>query len=844
MHRSLYALAALFAAGGLGVADGLSAEEPAPLHERIDALLEGANFGLAAPLADDAEFLRRAYLDLNGTIPDAATVRAFLDDAAADKRPALVDRLLGRPQFARHMAQAFDVMLMERRRQRSLPGNEWTVSDDEWREYLRHSFVSDKPLNQLAREILAADGTDEALRPAVKFYFDRDADPDLLARDIGRLFFGRDLQCAQCHDHPLVKDYLQAEYYGLKAFVARGTLFEDTKVKKLYYAENAEGEVTFKSVFTGNARDHVLPELPQAAPVGEPVLAKEEAYVVAPAKDVRPIPKYSRRAQLAALATDGSNLAFNRNLANRLWAMIMGRGLAHPLDMQHSDNPAVESQLLATLGDALVQMKFDTRAFLRELVLSRTYQRSSVLPSPTDVKLDQAAIAANVAAWQAEQEKIAAELPALEKATDDAGAALDTSYEQFAAAATARAAAEKARGEVKKGSDELSAALAAAVKDAATQDETLKALVAARVAADAAVAKLPEDKVLADAAAQFKNRANDVDTKLAELRKAIGEKTPQIQAASVKLAEQDQALAQAVATLTTARAALDAAETAARTANDGFRAAKARSNELLRHVADGQATLDYLAAAAVADQSQTAATAANEQYAASKAQSSITQEQLLAAEQAGLSAAEKAAADRTAAEKAWNALANRAGERFSWAALKPLAPEQLAWSTMQAVGLVDQQVAALAEQAKKDAEAKTDLPAEQRPAEEARLLETRLAEKLRGNVGPFVSLFGQEPGQPPAFQATVHQALFLANGGTLTGWLNPGGNNLTERLSKLDQPAAVADELYLSVLSRRPTADELAGVTAYWQAAASDRATAAREMVWALLTCAEFRFNH
>jgi hypothetical protein len=89
----------------------------------------------------------------------------------------------------------------------------------------------------------------------------------------------------------------------------------------------------------------------------------------------------------------------------------------------------------------------------------------------------------------------------------------------------------------------------------------------------------------------------------------------------------------------------------------------------------------------------------------------------------------------------------------------------------------------------------------------------------------------------------VHQALFFANGGLLGGWLNPGGGNLTERLTKIDEPAKVADELYLSVLSRRSTSDEQAQVASYWEAANADRAAAAREMIWSLLTSAEFRFN-
>lgn len=185
----------------LCLTSAVRADEPAPaekpLHERIDALVESSTLGPIAAPASDADFLRRAYLDLNGTIPDAATARAFLDDPSPTKRQALVDRLLARPHFARHMANVFDVLLMERRPQRSLPAAEYNVPAAEWQEYLRKSFADNKPLDQLAREILSADGADPSLRPAVKFYLDREADPNLLARDIGRLFFGRDLQCTR-----------------------------------------------------------------------------------------------------------------------------------------------------------------------------------------------------------------------------------------------------------------------------------------------------------------------------------------------------------------------------------------------------------------------------------------------------------------------------------------------------------------------------------------------------------------------------------------------------------------------------------------------------------------------
>src|SRR6476646_1952804 len=108
------ALAICLALGISTSAARCSANE-APLHERIDALIEANNLGPVAPLAADADFLRRVYLDLNGTIPTAQVARAFVDDASPDKRAALVDPLLAAPQFARHMARVFYVMWMERR---------------------------------------------------------------------------------------------------------------------------------------------------------------------------------------------------------------------------------------------------------------------------------------------------------------------------------------------------------------------------------------------------------------------------------------------------------------------------------------------------------------------------------------------------------------------------------------------------------------------------------------------------------------------------------------------------------------------------------------------------------
>ena len=90
-------------------------------------------------------------------------------------------------------------------------------------------------------ELLRADGADPKLRPAARFYLDRESEPNLITRDVGRIFFGRDMQCAQCHNHPLVQDYQQSDYYGLLAFISPGyalTRKEGAK-KTTFHAEKA-----------------------------------------------------------------------------------------------------------------------------------------------------------------------------------------------------------------------------------------------------------------------------------------------------------------------------------------------------------------------------------------------------------------------------------------------------------------------------------------------------------------------------------------------------------------------------------------------------------------------------
>jgi hypothetical protein len=346
---------------------------PAALHEQIDrAIASAEGFPRVPAAASDAEFLRRIYLDLTGVIPSADEVRAYLRDANPNKRTRLIDRLLGSAGFARHMQTTFDVLLMERRPYKY-------GKQHDWQEYLRLSFAANKPYDQLVREILSVDGSDPKTRAAARFYLDRNGEPHLLTRDISRLFLGMNLQCAQCHDHPRVEAYKQEDYYGIYAFLSRSFVFTDKRIKAVVLAEKAEGDVSFQSVFLPKVTKKAGPRVPDRPALVEPKLEMGKEYTTAPATGVRPIPAHSRRSRLAKEIT--SSPRFARSAANRLWAMMLGRGLVHPVDYDHGANPPSHPELLNLLAVQFAARKYDIKFLLREIALSQTYQRSGQLPA-------------------------------------------------------------------------------------------------------------------------------------------------------------------------------------------------------------------------------------------------------------------------------------------------------------------------------------------------------------------------------------------------------------------------------------------------------------------------------
>ncbi|HEY3789278.1 MAG TPA: DUF1549 domain-containing protein [Urbifossiella sp.] len=354
-----------------------SAAEPLSVRidQQIEAKAKAENVPLGLP-ADDAEFLRRASLDFAGKIPSAEAARKFLADADPQKREKLIDRLLATPEYAPRMADLFDVMLMERLGEHA-----------EWTKYLRASFEKNKPWDRMVREILRANPKDAAnlgasffLSKRLENYGQNPVDYSGLTRDVGRLFLGKNFQCCECHDHLFVEDYKQRDFQGLHAFF-KNTMLVDAA--KLHVGEKPLGEKTrFASVFT-KVLMTTGPALPGMMMLEIPTFAKGMEFAEAPDRKTNSpgVPKFSTLAAISEKLPIAGNKDFARNMANRLWFALMGRGLVHPLDMHHSKNPGSHPELLDLLAAEFAGHNFDIKWLLRELALSKTYQRSSLVPA-------------------------------------------------------------------------------------------------------------------------------------------------------------------------------------------------------------------------------------------------------------------------------------------------------------------------------------------------------------------------------------------------------------------------------------------------------------------------------
>jgi hypothetical protein len=353
------------------VADELPPSER-PIEEVVDSLIDAGLTAASvtpAPAASDAEFLRRVTLDLTGRIPTVVEAKTYTQSAEPDKKARLVDRLLSSPDFVYHQRNEYDVLLMA------------SKGNGEWRDWLLKAFREDRRWPQLFREVMLPREDQPELKAAAQFLKSRAANVDDMTNDTSRLFFGVSINCAKCHDHPLVPDWAQDHYFGMASFFSRTYL-----TKKNFLAEREEGNLKFRT--TGGEEKQARLIFLTNAEITEPSLADksdaerqaaEEKEKADNTRETPPEPAaQSRRAQLVevALRPDPDGF-FPRSFVNRLWARLFGQGLVTPLDQMHSENAPSHPELLAWIARDAESHDYDLRRLIRGMVLSRAYGRSS-----------------------------------------------------------------------------------------------------------------------------------------------------------------------------------------------------------------------------------------------------------------------------------------------------------------------------------------------------------------------------------------------------------------------------------------------------------------------------------
>lgn len=323
--------------------------------------------------ADDRAFLRRVYLDLAGRIPTAAEAAAFLSDAEPGRRARWVDRLLAGDEYPRTFRETWDTLLMGRNAGR----REQRRRDNGWFAFLEDAFRRNRPWNEVVSDLIVARPTDATSRGALWFLYERKNEHQQVAEALAPVIYGTRVDCAQCHDHPLSREIKQAHYWALVAAFNRSKNVEggtpavgESAVGGFINFTNLKKES--QPVLLALLDGRVIPEArpaPDAKEVDGP-----EGYV--DAKAAVKVPKSSRREALARAVTQGNPL-LARSFVNHTWAILLGRGLVHPVDEMNSKHPPSHPELLDWLSADFAAHGHDIRRLVRAVVLSRAYQLSA-----------------------------------------------------------------------------------------------------------------------------------------------------------------------------------------------------------------------------------------------------------------------------------------------------------------------------------------------------------------------------------------------------------------------------------------------------------------------------------
>jgi hypothetical protein len=312
------------------------------IDEHVIAKLQALNIA-PSKLCTDSEFIRRAYIDAAGILPTAEEVEQFLADKSADKRKKLIDNLLERDEYVDYWAYKWSDLLLVSSRKLRAP------SMFAFYNWIHDSVKENKHWDQFAREIFT--GTGSTRENGALNYFVLHKDVIDLAENSTQAFLGQRLTCARCHNHPLEK-WTQKQYYQYANLFSRVGLKNGDSGDAVVYAK-------------------------MSGDINHPRLLRPLAPTPLDGKPLQLDSVEDRRVAFAKWLTSPQNEMFSRNIVNRVFGSVMGRGLNDPIDDVRATNPASNEELFQALTKDFVDHQFDIKHLIRTVMNSTTYQLSS-----------------------------------------------------------------------------------------------------------------------------------------------------------------------------------------------------------------------------------------------------------------------------------------------------------------------------------------------------------------------------------------------------------------------------------------------------------------------------------
>ena len=307
--------------------------------------------------SDDAEWLRRVFLDLWGRIPTVHEAEEFIASKRPNKREELVDRLLDDTEFARNQTTIWTNVLIGRRSGQN-------VNRPALQKFLRTSFASNRPWNQVVYDLVAAEGNNVE-NGATNFliaHLNNDALPATAVT--ARVFLGEQLQCNQCHSNPFSKTQ-QSAFWEMHSFFSQTASVQRQAVDP----KSGQNRYSYTELVTNAAGGPIYYETQNGL--------MRVAYPQFHGQPIDPSPETNRRATLARMMTEGDQPQLAAAFVNRVWEHMFGRGFTPKADDLGPHSPASHPELLNMLSRQFVRSGYDTKQLVRWICASEPYQLTS-----------------------------------------------------------------------------------------------------------------------------------------------------------------------------------------------------------------------------------------------------------------------------------------------------------------------------------------------------------------------------------------------------------------------------------------------------------------------------------